>query len=114
MVKVILGYDIMPGMSVEAYEKWLRDIHVPDLAKIPGLRKIVFNTVKDRVRPDTPAKFFRIAELHYDDMAAWEKARDWRVANPVSKERSAEGKTDFKFYLVCDSEEVVISGPGAA
>ena len=46
MVKAIMGYDIVPGMSVEAYEKWLWEVHVPDLSKIPGLRKIVFNTVK--------------------------------------------------------------------
>ena len=25
MVKAILGYDIMPGMSLEEYEKWLRE-----------------------------------------------------------------------------------------
>ena len=111
MVKVILGYDIMPGMSVEAYERWLRDVHVPDLAKIPGLRKIVFNTVKGIVRGDTT--FFRIAELHYDDMASWERARAWRIANPVSAERSADGKTDFRFYVFCESEEVVISRPTA-
>src|SRR5687768_4680648 len=107
MVKVILGYDIMPSMSVEAYERWLREVHVPDLAKIAGLRKIVFNTVKGVVRGDTT--FFRIAELHYDDMASWERARAWRIANPVSDERSANGKTDFKFYVFCESEEVVIS-----
>ena len=36
MVKGLLGYDIMPGMSVEEYERWLRDIHIPDLSKVPG------------------------------------------------------------------------------
>ncbi len=108
MVKVILGYDIMPGMSVEAYEKWLREVHVPDLSKIPGLRKIVFNTVKGLVLGDKT--FYRIAELHYDDMESFETAQKWRLANPVSAERSAKGKTDFKFYVFCESEEVVVSG----
>jgi hypothetical protein len=104
MVKAILGYDIMPGMSVEAYEKWLREVHLPDLSRIPGLRRVVFNTVKGTVRGNTT--FYRIAELHYDDMDAFERARQWREANPVSKERSADGKTDFRFYVVCESEEV--------
>jgi hypothetical protein len=45
MVKAILGYDIMPEMSVEAYEEWLREVHLPDLSRIPGLRRVVFNTV---------------------------------------------------------------------
>jgi len=104
MVKAILGYDIVPGMTVEAYEKWLREVHLPDLAKIPGLRKVVFNTVKGVVRGQTA--FYRIAELHYDSMGAFEKAKKWRGENPVSAERSPEGKTDFKFYVVCESEEV--------
>lgn len=104
MVKAILGYDIMPGISGDAYEKWLREIHLPDLSRIPGLRRVVFNTVKGTVRGNTT--FFRIAELHYDDMDAFERARQWREANPVSKERSPDGKTDFRFYVVCETEEV--------
>jgi hypothetical protein len=104
MVKAILGYDIMPGMTVEAYEKWLREVHLPDLARIPGLRRIVFNTVRGIVRGNT--SFYRIAELHYESMEAFERAKKWREENPIPEERSPEGKTDFKFYVVCESEEV--------
>jgi len=103
MVKAILGYDIMPGMSVGAYEKWLREVHIPDLVKIPGLKKVVFNTVKGIVRGET--SFYRIAELHYESMEAFERAVKWRERNSVSRERGPEGKTDFKFYVVCESEE---------
>lgn len=106
MVKAILGYDIMPEMSVAEYEKWLREIHVPDLSKIPGLKKIVFNTVKGVVLGDKT--FFRIAELHYDSMESFEKAKKWRQENPVPVERSYVGKTDFKFYVVCETEEIEI------
>lgn len=104
MVKAILGYDIVPGMEVDAYEKWLREVHVPDLSKIPGLRKVVFNTVKGLVRGEVT--FYRIAELHYDSMEAFQEAQKWREENPVPKERSPQGKTDFRFYVVCESEEV--------
>jgi len=52
MVKAILGYNIVAGMSVEEYEKWLREIHIPDLAKIPGLKKLVLNTVQGAIRGD--------------------------------------------------------------
>ena len=103
MVKAILGYDIMPGMTVEEYEKWLREIHIPDLLKIPGLRKFVLNTVKGKVIPGM--SFYRVAELHYDSMEAFEKAKKWREENPVSEERSPKGKTDFKFYVICETEE---------
>ena len=104
MVKAILGYDIMPGMSIEAYEKWLREIHLSDLSKIPGLRKVVLNTVRGIVLGETT--FYRIAELHYDSMEAFEKAQEWRKQNPVSTKRRPTGKTDFKFYVICETEEV--------
>ena len=93
MVKAILGYDIMPGISVQNYEKWLKEVHLPDLAKIPGLKRVVLNTVRGLVRGETT--FYRIAELHYESMEAFEKARAWREKNPVPKDRSPEGKTDF-------------------
>jgi uncharacterized protein (TIGR02118 family) len=103
MIKAILGYDIMPEMTVEEYEKWLREIHMPDLFKIPGLKKFVLNTVKGIVMGDKT--FYRIAELHYESMEAFEKAKKWREENPVSEERSPKGKTDFKFYVICETEE---------
>lgn len=103
LVKAILGYDIMPGMSVQEYEKWLKEVHLPDLSKVPGLKRLVLNTVKGLVRGETT--FYRIAELHYESMEAFENARAWREKNPVSRERSPEGKTEFKFYVVCESEE---------
>jgi hypothetical protein len=103
MVKAILGYNIMPNMTVEAYEKWLTEVHLPDLKRIPGLKRVVFNTVKGIVRGETT--FYRISELHYENMEAFQKAVQWRKENPVSKERSPEGKTDFKFYVVCETKE---------
>jgi hypothetical protein len=104
MVKAILGYDIVPGITVAEYEKWLRDIHVPDLCRIPGLKKVVFNTIRGKVMGDTT--FYRIAELHYDNMEAFERAKKWRQDHPVSDERSPKGKTDFRFYVICETEEI--------
>jgi uncharacterized protein (TIGR02118 family) len=105
MVKAILGYDIEPGVTVEAYDKWLREVHIPDLSLIPGLRRVVLNTVRGVVRGDTT--FYRIAELHYDSMADFEKAAQWRLENPVAAGRGPEGKTKFRFYVVCETEELV-------
>lgn len=107
MVKAILGYDIEPGMSEEEYDRWLREIHIPDLEKIPGLRRVVFNTVKGQLREGL--SFYRIAELHYDSMEAFEAAAEWRKKNPMTPERGPDGKTVFKFYLLCETEEVIIT-----
>jgi uncharacterized protein (TIGR02118 family) len=104
VVKAIVGYDIMPGMTVDEYEKWLRDIHVPDLCRVPGLKRVVFNTVNGTVMGDTT--FYRISELHFDSMESFEKAQKWREENPIPEERSPKGKTNFKFYVICETEEV--------
>jgi hypothetical protein len=108
MVKAILGYDIVPGVTVAEYEKWLFEIHLEDLKKIPGLKRVVFNTVCGTVMGGT--SFYRIAELHYENMEAFNSAMAWRKKNPVPQERSPVGKTDFKFYVVCETEEIEV-GP---
>lgn len=112
-VKTILGYDILAGVSVEDYEKWLWDVHYPDLLANPYLAKIVLNTM---VRPvnatsagtpimDVPATFYGIAELHYADMEAYENYLQWFLDHPIPVERSPAGRTEFKFYVLCDVEE---------
>jgi hypothetical protein len=32
----------------------------------------------------------------------------WREENPVPEDRGPQGKTDFKFYVVCETEEVTV------
>ncbi len=58
MFKAILGYDIMPGMTVEEYEKWISEIHIPDLSEVQGLRKVLLNKVKDTVTGNTTFYMF--------------------------------------------------------
>lgn len=112
-VKAILGYDIVDGVSVEEYERWLRDIHYPDLLANPYLDKIVLDTM---VRPvnatsagtpimETPQTFYRIVELHYADREAYENYLQWFVDHPIPVTRSPAGRTEFKFYVLCDVEE---------
>ena len=112
-VKAILGYDRAKGVSAEDYESWLWDIHYPDLLENPFLDKIELNTI---VRPinetsagtpimDVPVTFFRIAELHFADHAAYEKYLEWFRDNPIPVERSPEGRSDFRFYVLADVVE---------
>ena len=117
-VKTILGYDIMAGVSVGDYEEWLWDIHYPDLLANPYLERIVLNTI---VRPvnttsagtpimEVPETFYRIVELHYADIEAYENYLQWFVEHPIPAERSPAGRTEFKFYVLCDVEEVTRDG----
>lgn len=112
-VKAILGYDILDGIDVEEYDRWLWDIHYPDLLANPYLDRIVLNSV---VRPvtttsagtptaGTPTAFERIAELHFADHEAYENYLFWFEEHPIPIERSPEGRSEFHFYVLCDAVE---------
>jgi hypothetical protein len=102
MVKAILAMNLLPGVEVEEYEKWLREKHLDELLAIPGLRKLVFNTVEGAIAGT--ARPFRIVEQHYDDMEAYQRSRAWLEKNPIST--SSGFLTEFIFFVVCTSEEV--------
>lgn len=117
-VKAILGYDIREGVSIEDYERWIWDVHVPDLLANPFLDRLVFNTV---VRPITatssgsstaedPQTFYRIAELHFIDHDAYADYLQWFADNPSPPERGPAGRTDFRFYVLTDSVEATRPG----
>src|SRR3990172_10842007 len=112
-VKAILGYDIVAGVSIDEYERWIWDVHVPDLLANPHLDRLVFNTV---VRPITstsagsptaqqPQSFYRIAELHFVDHDAYQRYLHSFEDNPIPPERSPAGRTTFRFYVLTDSVE---------
>jgi hypothetical protein len=110
-VKAILGYDIVEGVSVVDYERWLADVHFPDLLTNPHLDRIVANDV---VRPITASSsgssttsetmvFYRMAELHFTDHDAYQRYLDWFVENPIDPSRGPAGRTEFYFYLLADT-----------
>ena len=112
-VKAILGYDIADGISVEEYDRWLWDVHYPDLLANPYLDRVVLNTV---VRPITTTSagtatagdtdpFQRIAELHFADHDAYEHYLRWFEEHPIPVERSPQGRSAFHFYVLCDARE---------
>jgi hypothetical protein len=120
-VKAILGYDIIDGVSIEEYERWIWDIHVPDLLANPFLDRLAFNTV---IRPITatssgsetapePKTFYRIAELHFKDLDAYDRYLEWFKTNPIPPERGPAGRTAFGFYVLTDSVQATrTDGPG--
>ncbi|HLT09266.1 MAG TPA: EthD domain-containing protein [Micromonosporaceae bacterium] len=114
MIKAILGYDIEPGVSPEEYERWLFEVHAPDLLANPYIDRIVFNKV---LRPVTQASggtaeirtdttFYRIAELHFADEKAYEDYRRWFDEHPIPVERGPAGRTAFRFYVLTESTTV--------
>jgi len=109
-VKAILGYDIIEGMPEEDYERWLWDIHYPDLLANPHLDRIVLNTVLRSVTTTSAGTatgadattLQRIAELHFADHDAYENYLRWFEEHPIPLERSPAGRSNFHFYVLCD------------
>ena len=114
MIKTILGYEIEPGVTPEEYERWLFDVHVPDIMANPHVDKLVFNKVLRPVRRtsdgsvsiDSGRMFYRIAEMHFADEAAYAAYLAWFDEHPIPAERSPAGRTAFRFYLVTEVTEV--------
>jgi hypothetical protein len=114
MYKTILGYVIEDGVTEEDYERWLFEVHAPDLLANPHLDRIIFNKVEDQVTTTSggtaqvpPGEtFYRIAEMHFQDEAAYHAYREWFTDNPIPRDRGPAGRTRFKFYVTATPTEV--------
>jgi hypothetical protein len=118
MIKALVGYTLVDGVTPEEYDRWLWDIHTPDLMANPHIDRIVYNTVLKPVESASGGtmeipeslKLYRIAELHFRDMAAYEAYRAWFAEHPLPRERGPAGRTDFKFYLLAEVAEATREG----
>ena len=114
MFKTILGYDIEDGVTEEEYERWLFEVHAPDLLANPHLDRIIFNKVEGQVTSasggtaDIPQgqSFYRIAEMHFADEAAYRAYREWFADHPIPLQRGPAGRTRFTFYVTATPTEV--------
>jgi uncharacterized protein (TIGR02118 family) len=70
MVRFLVLYN-RPS-DVEAFERHYREVHIPLVRKLEGLRRYTISRNPGRVRGDTP--YYLIAELDWDDMGALQQA----------------------------------------
>jgi hypothetical protein len=114
VIKVVMGYDVAPGVTDEEYEAWLADVHTPDLMQNPHLDGIVYNKV---LRPvlyrldgepiaDEVCTYYRISELHFADEKAYEDYLQWFRDHPIPPDRGSTGRTAFRFNVITESVEV--------
>lgn len=119
MIKTVLAYDIEPGVSEADYERWLFDVHVPDILANPHVDRLVFNKVLRAVERSSDGStpiaggetFYRIAEMHFADSDAYQRYLDWFVEHPIPVERSPKGRTAFRFYVVTSVVEADRTAP---
>ncbi|WP_281690336.1 EthD domain-containing protein [Pseudonocardia thermophila] len=114
MIKAILGYEIEEGMTPEEYERWLFEVHAPDLLANPHLNRIVFNKVLRPVRQASGGtveigeqpNLYRISEMYFADEDAYTRYLEWFRDHPIPAERGPAGRTAFRFYVLAAPTEV--------
>ena len=113
MIKALVGYTLVEGVTPEEYDEWLWKVHTPDLLANPHIDKIVYNTILrpvlsasgDTARIPPSLALYRVAEMHFRDEAAYQAYRQWFADHPIPVERGPAGRTDFKFYLLAEVAE---------
>lgn len=70
MVKIVIFFKRLPGMSVEAFQEHWRTVHADIIVRLPGIRRYVQNyPLPGAYRKGEPA-FDAVAESSFDDTQA--------------------------------------------
>jgi uncharacterized protein (TIGR02118 family) len=59
--------------DLEDFEDYYMNVHVPFAARVPGAIKLILTRTSDGFET-TPPAFYRVAEMWFDDKAAFERA----------------------------------------
>jgi uncharacterized protein (TIGR02118 family) len=84
MIKLVYCISRRPGMSLEEFSRYWREVHGPIGRRIPGLRRLVQSHPVSHPSDMSPPAFDGMAELWFDDIAAFEAARrspEWRASS---------------------------------
>ena len=108
MIKSISLLTRKPEISRAEFERHWVDVHAPLAHAVPGLRRYVLSLIAEEPsRADIPTQAMEvdgIAELWYDDIAAWRAAG----ASPEAKRLHADGATFIGRIKTFVTEETVI------
>ena len=103
MVKVIVLLSRRPGMSREDFLAYLKDEHLPKVAKMPGIKRLVVNApLLDPNQPEPP--YDAVAEDWFEDTAAMDAV----YATPEGKAVLNDAPTFLdmsRFVLLVVAEE---------
>ena len=111
MVKVVVLLTRREGMSREEFERYWREWHLPLVAKLPGLRRLVANHVLLDPNDTAPA-YDGVAEDWFDDL----QAHDAALASPQGQAVLADAPNFLdmaRFQLLVVEEQEVPLRVGA-
>ena len=95
MVKLIAMYKTPE--DAEAFDKHYFEVHMPMVAKIPGLIKSEVSRVKPL--PGSESGFYMMAEMYYDSMDSFNAAMASPEGKATAKDLVNFAKNNIEFYL---------------
>jgi uncharacterized protein (TIGR02118 family) len=107
MLKVIILTRRRPDLTREEFDRHLRDTHLPLVARLPGLRRLVTNSV----HPDpsgAPPEWDMVGEDWFDSAEAWQRA----LASPAGQAVIADSANfvdpNASRFLLVEEEEIAL------
>ena len=109
MVKAIVLLSRREGMDPEAFTRHAHETHLPLVAALPGLRRLVFNHVLPNPDPNAPpAAYDAVSEDWFDDPAAVAAA----FASPAGQAVLADSPNFLDLsrvqWLIVEEEEIPV------
>ena len=111
MVKLVYGITRKPGLSVEEFQRYWRDVHGPIAARMPGCRRYVQSHVLPELYNSDPSRegpaYDGIAELWFDDLETMrESFRSPEVK--IAREDELNFIDHSKVFMIITEEKPVV------
>jgi hypothetical protein len=81
---VLITYKLRPGVTLDRFRRWSRDVDQVILLKQPGVRR--YQVLEVTARPKGEAPFDIVENIDVESREAWEKVNGYPDMVPVVKE----------------------------
>jgi len=95
MIKLVAFYKTPEDK--ESFDKHYYEVHMPLVAKIPGLIKSEVSKMK--ALPGTESQYYMITEMYYDDMDSLNAAMASPEGKASAKDLMNFAKNNVEFYI---------------
>jgi uncharacterized protein (TIGR02118 family) len=95
MVKLVAMYKT--PQDAEMFDKHYNEVHMPLVAKIPGLIKSEVSKLK--ALPGTESGFYMMTEMYYENMDAFNAAMGSAEGKASARDIANFAKNNVEFYL---------------
>ena len=104
MIKMVSVFSLPEKTKADMFWKYWREVHVPDIKKLPGLRKYIINRVVSKVAGEE--QFWGLVETW------WDKEEDMRhaFATPEGKYAGDDfwSRVTGRFSVLVEEKEIIL------